>query len=502
MTKKVSFSTFTTWLLLAGIVCLAFVVRLKGITNPVADWHSWRQADTASVTREYIKGNYPLLEPRYHDLSNIPSGKENLEGYRMVEFPLVNYGLAIILKMFPSFDLVVTSRLSSILFSLITLVALFAIVRKTGGDAPTALLAAFFVAVVPYSIFYSRVILPEPAMLMAQTVTVLALVYWLDHAQKYTLVSWLLFVNLWLWLMVSLLLKPTAIFGVIVLVAVIWHRLGIVGALKNWRLWLLPTALIPMVAWWQWIKQFPEGIPASAWLYNGNGIRLKPAWWRWLFSERLGTLILGKWGTSLVVVGALWRSTTDRLSLFDVLSLSWMASAVVYMIVLATGNVQHDYYQVYLIVPICLLLARGVMAIWTLPSSRFYSLLKLPAIIGVVGMMLAFSWYDVSGYFNINNPALAIAGRAVDTQTPANAKVIAPYQGDTAFLFQTNRSGWPIGSSIDEKIKLGATHYVSTSYDDEARQLEARFAVVDKTKEYILIDLTTPTSSTAGVVTQ
>jgi hypothetical protein len=117
-------------------------------------------------------------------------------------------------------------------------------------------------------------------------------------------------------------------------------------------------------------------------------------------------------------------------------------------------------------------------------------------------MMLAFSWYDVSGYFNINNPALAIAGRAVDTQTPANAKVIAPYQGDTAFLFQTNRSGWPIGSSIDEKIKLGATHYVSTSYDDEARQLEARFAVVDKTKEYILIDLTTPTSSTAGVVTQ
>jgi hypothetical protein len=42
----------------------------------------------------------------------------------------------------------------------------------------------------------------------------------------------------------------------------------------------------------------------------------------------------------------------------------------------------------------------------------------------------------------------------------ADAKVIAPYMGDTAFLFQTNRTGWPIGFEIDKKIAEGAQYYV------------------------------------------
>ncbi|MEK7064010.1 MAG: hypothetical protein AAB973_00170, partial [Patescibacteria group bacterium] len=68
--------------------------------------------------------------------------------------------------------------------------------------------------------------------------------------------------------------------------------------------------------------------------------------------------------------------------------------------------------------------------------------------------------------------------------------VIAPYNGDTAFLFQTNRTGWPIGFYIDEKIKAGATAYVSVVYDDEARNLEKQYSTLAKTDRYIIIDLT------------
>ena len=81
------------------------------------------------------------------------------------------------------------------------------------------------------------------------------------------------------------------------------------------------------------------------------------------------------------------------------------------------------------------------------------------------------------------------AGQAVDKLTPADAKVIAPYQGDTAFLFQTNRTGWPIGGRIDDKIKMGATYYITTTDDDEAKQLEAKYTVVEKTSQYVLIRL-------------
>jgi len=70
-----------------------------------------------------------------------------------------------------------------------------------------------------------------------------------------------------------------------------------------------------------------------------------------------------------------------------------------------------------------------------------------------------------------------------------DAKVIAPQYSDTSFLFQTNRTGWPLGFDIDHKIEMGATHYVSTSYDNEAKELEEKYMIIEKTEDYIILDL-------------
>ncbi len=51
--------------LLGFILIVGLVVRLYRINEPLADWHSWRQADTAAVTREYVKNGIDLLRPRY-----------------------------------------------------------------------------------------------------------------------------------------------------------------------------------------------------------------------------------------------------------------------------------------------------------------------------------------------------------------------------------------------------------------------------------------------------
>jgi len=75
------------WIL--GIICvLGGILRLYQINNPIADWHSWRQADTAAVARNYLRFGMDLLRPKYDDLSNIQSGKDNPLGLRMVEFPI------------------------------------------------------------------------------------------------------------------------------------------------------------------------------------------------------------------------------------------------------------------------------------------------------------------------------------------------------------------------------------------------------------------------------
>ena len=98
-------------LTLAVVVIVAVSLRLYQLQTPLADWHSWRQADTASVTREYLKGQARWLIPEYHDLSNIPSGLPNPNGYRMVELPLINWLTVLILRIWPDLVWLVYSPL-------------------------------------------------------------------------------------------------------------------------------------------------------------------------------------------------------------------------------------------------------------------------------------------------------------------------------------------------------------------------------------------------------
>jgi len=119
--------------ILIVIITLAFVLRLYKISSPILDWHSFRQADTASVTREFIKDDFNPLIPKYHDLSDIQSGVDNPDGYRMVEFPFYNIIVALILKSIPSLPLVTTSRVVSSLFSIGTLISIFFLTKNYYG---------------------------------------------------------------------------------------------------------------------------------------------------------------------------------------------------------------------------------------------------------------------------------------------------------------------------------------------------------------------------------
>lgn len=472
------------------LVVLALVLRLYKISSPPLDWHAFRQADTASVTREFVKNGINVLVPQYHDLSNIQSGRDNLAGYRMVEFPLVNAVVAWLVRTL-GVPLITTSRLVSVLFSLGTLLCLYELVRHVSGRR-TAALSALFFAVMPYSVFYSRAILPEPAMVFCIQASLLTFWLWLRSRR-------------WGWYFVSiaaltlaLLLKPSAAFlfpvygGLVVFHEMSVKQRTIQQAVRRVLFYvatMLPALGIAIgaLAWWrQWIAQFPSGIPAMDWLFNSNGIRLRPAWFRWLFWERLTKLMVGYIGIALMALNVVHWSR-DLL-----VYASWAIGVLVYFVVIATGNVQHDYYQVLAVPLVCIALGRGASVMWRLLEQRF----SLPVAVGSIAMLIAagsvFAWRQVRGYYHINHPEYITAGQAVDRLTPANALVIAPAFGDTQFLFQTNRRGWPIGFEIEDKIAKGAQYYVTTSYDDEARALEQRYHVMEKNDTFILIDLQRP----------
>lgn len=461
------------WLL----VFIAFVLRLYRITNPIADWHAFRQADTASVTREYLKHGIDLLRPRYHDLSNIQSGLDNSEGYRMVEFPLINGGVAFLVRSLPFLPLVLTSRMASVFASLGTLVFLIRFVERVTKNRAVALLSGWFFATLPYSVYYSRVVLPEPFMLFFSMASLSLFADAVSEKNPFKDVRWWLSA---LSLSLALLLKPFVVFLAPVYLALLWpHR----TKRSLYSAWWLAYAVIaggPLLWWRHWIEQFPSGIPAADWLLNGNSIRFRPAWFRWIFWERFGKLILGYAGALLSASALLWKQE-GRGVLW-----AWWAGLLAFTAVFATGNVQHDYYQIIFTPLVSFTLGLGTHALWNWKKHWFPRL----AVITIITATLLFSWHQVSGYFNVNHWEYVEAGAAVDRLVPADAKVIAPAFGDTHFLFQTNRTGWPIGFEIDQKIEQGAQYYVTTSYDDEARELEKTYATLEKTDRFLILDLT------------
>ena len=474
---------------LALIVLLALTVRLYNISSEPLDWHAFRQADTASVTREYVKNGIDLLVPRYDDLGNIQSGKENPEGYRMVEFPIINALTATIIQFFRT-PIAPTSRVVAVLFSIGSLCSLYYLTNKLSGKK-TALLTSLIFALLPFSIYYSRAILPESPMLFFMLSSFASYFAWLT-SRKY---GYLFLATILLSL--AFLMKPFVVFMVPALFAMVWFVRG-----KNaWREWSLPAmgilAVLPFLWWRRWIEQFPSGIPANDWLFNGNQIRFRPAWFRWLFWERFTKLICGYIGIVFFPFNFLNRKKDI------VVYASWWFGAITYLSVVATGNVQHDYYQAILIPIICITIARGALEVFHFLSSRFNTAIAYPIVTGLLLLSGFISWrVFVHDYFNINHWDYIDAGKAVDRLTPPDAKVIAPAFGDTMFLYQTNRRGWPIGFEIEKKIQMGATHYITTAYDDEAHLIEKNFTLLEKGPNYLLFDLTKPLTSSESAVSK
>lgn len=476
------------WFYLASalIILLGVCLRLWHISSPVADWHSWRQADTAAVARNFLKFGIDPLRPRYDDLSNIQSGKDNPEGYRMVEFPVYQLFGVWLFQIFHIRTIEISLRLVSVIAEGFSILFIILLMRRISSPL-AAIASGVFFAVLPYSMYYGRTILPEPLVIFFS----LASVYFafLGFDKKGIGREVLLFFSAVL-AGLGLLTKPYAVFLLLPLAIPylthfkfsVWYliRLVLIGLI----------ACIPLYLWRQWILHFPEGIPAYTWLFNEGNIRFKPAWVRWLFIERIGKLIFGVWGTVFLVLGTVAKKKLEEIGVLGLFSIG----SLLYMSIIARGNVQHDYYQILILPTLVLIAGKGFAALWKGNESLSGSFGKL-VIIGISGLLLFSSWYDLQGFYWVNHPEIVEAGEYANRILPKNAKVIAPYNGDTTFLYQINRQGWPIGFEIEKKITMGASYYVTvspTDSDGETKDLASRYTVIIRNDRFAIIDLTKP----------
>lgn len=481
--------------LLALALIIGFLLRLKGINNPVADWHSFRQADTASVTRHLLLGQGSYWLPTYHDLSSLQSGLDNPQGLRLVEFPLYNFFCLLFFKVtnpLLGFSLEAASRLTSIIFSLISAFLIYRLSHRFTSRFWPSFLGLTVFLFLPFNIYYSRVILPEPT---AITFMLAALFFF---PQKWLLSG--------IFLAAAILIKP---FTAIILFPPLLFLSFKYFPKKPSSLWPLfmfaAISLTPFIIWRLHISHYPEGIPYSRWLFfkqkqflaSNNWtpnppapflaslIPFKPYWFRWLFYQRLGNLILGAFGLIPFFLGLAYRKRLSPAILY-----TFLAGIGLYFTIVAGGNIQHDYYQSLIIPFVAIITGFGL---YYLINFVFTSqTLALLSTIILVVFTFSFSWFQIKDYYLINHPQIITAGARANQLIPQNALVIAPYNGDTAFLYQTHRSGWPLEIYDIPKLKKSINsplYLVSVNFDGYTQEVASQYPIVEKTDNYIILNL-------------
>ena len=478
-------------ILLIIIILGAITTRLYKFDNPIADWHAWRQADTAAVSQNFIKHGFDILHPTYNDISNIQSGKDNPNGYRFVEFPIYNVSQAGFYKIFGNLTIVQWGRIVSIISSILSLLFIYLLVRKY-ANTTAALFSAAFYAFLPFNIYYGRSILPDPTMVMASLGGIYFFDKWLEKENVKKPTSWIWFSLSVTLTSSALLLKPYAIFFTLPIIYLVFYKLGF-KFYKKWQLYLyLIISITPLILWRLWMTQYPEGIPVNEWLFNGGNIRFKGSFFYWIFADRIGRLILGYWGLAIFGFGILYLGTKKHLSK-NLFLLSFLISSLLYITIIARGNVQHDYYQILIIPSLCIFLGLGSYLLLNLPKDHFHKSTGF-IILSICSIFtFFFSWYYVRDYFNINNPSIITAGAAIDKLTPKNSKVIAILhgsEGDTTFLYQTNRQGWPsFEKPLPEMINMGADYLIFANPQKEDMKFSKEYKLVVSTPDYIIFDL-------------
>ena len=479
-------------IILCLILLLCILFRFYRFDNPIADWHSWRQSDTAAVSRNFAQNGFDLLHPRMDNLSNVQSGLDNPEGYFFVEFPLYNAAQAGLFVLFGGLTIEQWGRIVTIFSSTLATLFLYLIVRRHSNET-IGLMSAFFYACLPFSIYYGRVILADTSMVMATLGGIYFFDLWIDarnKKQESKGKTWMFYFLAILFTAAALLLKPSAIFFVFPMIYLAWRAFGL-GLILRWELWLFAAMTIAPLGWWRtWMTQFPEGIPANAWLFNGNGIRFRPSFFRWIFYERLTVLISGY---ALAFVAGIGLLTIRKIKewLFFV---SFFVGSLLYVCVFATGNVQHDYYQIPLLPSVAI--ALGIGGYFLSHQVIKLKAIKYPMPIGMIIFFVCtivgfwISWDHVKDYFNINNRSMIIAGKAVDQLTPKDAKVIADYNGDSSFLYQTNRKGWAsLQDPLPIMIEKGASYLVLVNPTEADYAFAKEYTIIAETKEYLLYEL-------------
>ncbi len=419
-------------LLLFVILLVALVARLRGITNPLLDDQAWRQADTAGMALHMLG--------RLTDLPGIFLPQLNYDGVipqsAELEFPFFPYLLAWTWTLFGWAD--IWGRLWSVVLSLITVGGIYHLGRQMFTDR-AGLLAATVYALMPLSIYYGRVVMPEP-MAQAWSIWALAMIWsWRNSMEGRGLWK----IGLLMAAAVLAKLPQLMLFPVALLLGFYPLDLKRIGQIVRYSL----IVLIPPMVYYLWVhfnvapsSQFVSGIMA------GNMVETSILNWKVLSNN----LQQGFTGSVLFLSGIglcrlLFARTPEQVAL-----LTWSGIGILYIVVICV-RIPLDYYLVPILPIVALLSAYALDKIDFLPST----VLVLLCLVLINRESFAANAYLTPKY-HWNEEILSQA-RWIKDHTPSSSILVLSDSAPMTFYY-AQRVGFRLISIDDEDIPSEVLH--------------------------------------------
>ena len=443
------------------ILIAAFTARLYHITFPVIGWHSWRQSDTASIAKNFFENGFRLFYPQINWTGNSTSYVES-------EFQLYPLIVSVFYSVFGVNDM--WGRLISVICSVITVYIFYLIVKRTINET-AALWSAFIYALIPLNIYYGRTFMPESMMLMFSALGIYYFIRWYDNERLYELYLSAVFISL------AILLKLPGFYLGLPLVYLAYNKYKYRFLLKP-QLWLYSIIVfVPVVIWYYHAHQLYINGGTTFDIWNAGRSKwamfellIQPQLYNNIFLMSIAERHLTYPGFILFLWGIFIKRKFPLEKLFDF----WFIAVIIYILIVPQGNFVHEYYQLPVIFPAAVYIAKVLTKYLSVKNGTLASYLgslfsknKLRVSIVLLSLILipVLSFLRLQRTMNAesySSPVFSIAD-AVKNNSQRNDLIITACDGNPVYLYICDRKGWVVvpqnidSTYISERCRDGAT---------------------------------------------
>lgn len=492
--------------ILVVLFIAALALRIYGITAPPTEFHPMRQFRAAIIARDMYFKAVPSAAPAWErQVAAESASKEELLEPRIIETA------AAFLFQIAGGEYLWLPRLLSALCWLIGGFWLYMLARKLMSE-DAALVASAFYLLSPFAILASRVIQPDPMMVMLM-LAALNLVVWYDDQP-----SWQRLVVAALIASLSPLVKPISIFAIFAAFAglSLYRRRGWRGLVNPRVITFGAILALPMLVYYLAGVFANTGMGGEVATDIIPSLLVQRSYWGGWFTQ-IGKAV-GPLTFLAALIGFALMKTGRARALVAGLGLGYLVMGLIFTYVIST----HDYYQLQLIPIVALCLTTVIMPVLERVRSLFTKDVTRTAFVSLLLVVLAqFSVYEnfwrttFRYYYQNTDPAITRYGPEIGEAVRHSDKVIMLADSDgrplTYYGLISGRQ-WPYGANGDIGAAVGfktpdasallagvqagspVDYFVVTDFGELSRQpqlqdLLAHFPVVARTSQYSIYDL-------------